>query len=195
MIAVYIRVSSHSQSLESQRAEVTKWLEGQGITAQWYEDKASGKDLDRPDFERLQKDIFVGEIKTVVIYKLDRLSRNMVDGINTLTNWLEKGVRVVSVTQQFDFSGAVGKLIAAVLLAVAEMERDSIRERQAAGIEIAKEAKVYTGRKRGSTKAKPGRARALRKQGLTIPEIATAIGVSERTAARYVADQPIPEPE
>jgi len=71
------------------------------------------------------------------------------DGIDTLCDWLGKGVRLVSVTQQLDFAGPAGKMIASVLFAVAEMEQQTRRERQAAGIAVAKRNGVYQGRKAG----------------------------------------------
>ena len=71
----------------------------------------------------------------------------MRDGIDTLCDWLGKGVRLVSVTQQLDFAGPAGKMIASVLFAVAEMEQQTRRERQAAGIAVAKRNGVYQGRK------------------------------------------------
>jgi len=91
------------------------------------------------------------------------------------------------VTQQIDFSGTVGRILAAVLMGVAEMEQETRRERQAAGIAAAKKRGVYTGRKRGTTKANPERARELRDKGLTVPEIMTALGVKSRaTVHRYL---------
>ena len=95
---------------------------------------------------------------------------------------------MVSVTQQLDFNGPQGKLIAALLLGIAEMEQETRRERQRAGIEAAKERGVYLGRKVGTTKAKPQRAHKLRDKGLTHEEIATAMGVSRRTVIRYLAE-------
>ncbi|GAB5442069.1 MAG: recombinase family protein [Fuerstiella sp.] len=187
-VAVYIRVSSTSQNEASQKREIQKWLKGQGITegVRWFTDKASGKDTDRPAFQELQKAIWNGEAKTIVVWKLDRLSRSLKDGICILHEWCEKGLRVVSVTQQIDFNGAVGKLMAAVFLAVGEMERENIRERQAAGIAAAKERGVYTGRKKGTTKGKPERAKELRAKGLKQHEIAEALGVSRVTVHRYL---------
>ncbi len=123
---------------------------------------------------------------TVVVFKLDRLARSLRDGVNVLTEWLERGVRVVSVSQQFDFSGATGKLIAAVLLGVAEMEQETRRERQAAGIAVAKQAGKYTGRKVGSVKAQPARARRLVQQGVPIIDVAARLGVSRQTVYRYI---------
>jgi len=187
MFAVYIRVSTSGQNIAGQKAEIERWLAGHNIVdAKFFIDKASGTTLKRPQFEAMQKAIFMGEVETVVVWKLDRLSRNMRDGLNTLADWLERGVRFVSVTQQFDFSGTVGKLLASVFLAVAEMEMETRRERQAAGIAEAKKTGTYTGRKPATTKANPVRALELREQGLQVSEIATSLGVSERTTQRYL---------
>ncbi|MCC9655609.1 recombinase family protein [Rhodopirellula halodulae] len=186
--AVYIRVSTTGQNAASQKREIGKWLTGHGITdVVWFVDKLTGDNLKRPEFEKLQTAVFAGEVKTIVVYKLDRLSRSLRDGINTLTEWLESGVRVVSITQQLDFAGATGKLIASVLFAVAEMEQETRRERQAAGIAAARERGVYGGRKPGTTKGKPERAKELKAKGLTRAEIAASMNTSTRTVTRYLA--------
>lgn len=96
-------------------------------------------------------------------------------------------MRVVSVTQQLDFTGPTGQLVAAVLFAVAEMEQETRRERQAAGIAAARDAGIYKGRKAGSTKAKPGDARKLAGKGLTHAQIAATLGVTRRSVLRYLA--------
>lgn len=191
-VACYVRVSTVGQNQAGQRREIQRWLEGNGIDpdfVRWYLDKSTGDNLDRPGFENLQRAIFSGEVGTVVIWRLDRLSRSMRDGLNILCDWCDKSLRIVSVSQQIDFSGTVGKLIASVLFAVAEMEQETRRERQAAGIAAARERGVYTGRQKGSTKATPARAHELRDTGLTINEIATALGVSRRTVMRYLSGQ------
>ena len=188
-IACYLRVSSRTQKTDSQKAEVEQWLLRHGhdlASVQWFEDKESGKTLKRPAFDQLQAAIFAGAIKTVVVWKLDRLSRRLQDGINTLANWCERGVRVVSVTQQIDLHGALGSMLASVMFGLAEIELEYRRERQAAGIKVARARGVYQGRQCGSTKAKPQRARALRERGLTVPEIAQSLGTSERTVFRYL---------
>ncbi|ADB15137.1 Resolvase domain protein [Pirellula staleyi DSM 6068] len=188
--AIYIRVSTIGQNEAGQRREVRKWLIGNGVppdSVRWYVDKETGDTLDRPAFTELQQAIFGGEVGAVVVWRLDRLSRKLRDGINVLCDWCEKGLRVVSVTQQIDFSGTVGKMLAAVLLGVAEMEQETRRERQKAGIEAAKEAGLYRGRKSGTTKSTPDRAKKLLGRGLNHTEIATALGVSRRTVIRYLA--------
>ena len=188
-IAVYIRISDKSQKHDSQRQEVIKYLEAHGHdvnAVQWFEDTETGEQITRHGITELNKSIFNGETQTVILWRLDRLSRSMKDGINILSEWCDKGVRVISVTQQIDLSGSVGRMVAAVLFGIAETELEHIRERQAAGIAVAKSKGVYKGRKKGTTKAKPQIARTLRKQGLKITEIATALNTSARTVQRYL---------
>jgi DNA invertase Pin-like site-specific DNA recombinase len=189
MIGVYIRVSSHSQKSDSQYAEIRRWLTAHGHdldTVQWFEDTETGSTLTRSGLIGLQEAIFAGTVKTVVVWKLDRIARSMREGINTLSRWCELGVRVVSVTQQIDLSGTVGHLVAGVLFAIAEIELQHVKERQAAGIALAKQRGVYKGRKPGATKAKPQRARELRAKGMRLPEIAQALRVNKRTVSRYL---------
>jgi len=189
IVACYVRVSTVGQNEAGQKREIRRWLKGNGIdpnTVRWYVDKESGDTLDRPAFQQLQNDVFMGDVGTVVIWRLDRLSRTIRDGLNVLCDWCDRSLRVVSVSQQIDFNGTVGKIIASVLFGVAEMEQQTRRERQAAGIAAAKEAGIYIGRKPGTTKAKPARAKRLADKGLTHGEIATALGVSRRTVIRYL---------
>jgi DNA invertase Pin-like site-specific DNA recombinase len=192
-IAAYVRVSSRGQNTASQEQEITAWLKNNGYDlgqVEWYIDHVTGKTLQRPEFDRLQKDIFDGAIKTVVCWKLDRLSRRLRDGVNLLAEWCERGLKIVVVTQRIELNGAVGRMIAAVMLGLAEIELEFRAERQAAGIKAAKRKtgkdKVYFGRKEGTTRRKPARALKLREKGLNDSEIATALGTSVRTVQRYL---------
>jgi DNA invertase Pin-like site-specific DNA recombinase len=142
--------------------------------------------LQRAAFQKLQAAIFAAQIDTVVVWKLDRLARNLKEGVNVLADWCQRGVRVIAITQQIDLSGPVGNLIASLLFGIAEIELQHSKERQAIGIALAKKRGVYTGRRQGTTKATPARARALRKQKLTVAEIALALGVKERSVYNYL---------
>ena len=185
--ACYVRVSSHGQNEESQVNELTSYCQNHGYDPVWYIDKATGTNLDRPAFDEMQSAIFNGEVKVVLVYKLDRLSRNLLDGLSVISDWLSKDIRLISTSQQFDFAGAVGKMISAVLLSVAEMENDTRRERQAIGIANAKaKGGVYKGRKRGATKAKPDLAKKFRSEGKKLKEIAVLMGASMSTVQRYL---------
>jgi len=184
--ACYVRVSTVGQNEGGQRRELERWLAGHGVTeVTWYVDQKSGDSLDRPEFKKLQAAVFAGEVDTIVVYKLDRVSRSLADGINTLVAWCKAGVRVVSVTQQLDFNGATGQLVASVLFAVAAMEQETRRERQAAGIAAAKDRGVYKGRRAGSRKAAPARVLELRERGMSDAEIAKLLDISKTSVWRY----------
>lgn len=80
-------------------------------------------------------------------------------------------------------------MIASLLFGIAEIELQHAKERQAIGITLAKKRGVYTGRRPSATKAAPARARVLKNQGLTVTEIAKALGVKERTVYYYLSSE------
>ncbi len=92
------------------------------------------------------------------------------------------------VALRLEFDGDVGRPLAALLLGLADVEREFHQRRQAAGIADAKRRGAYKGRARGTTKGNPSRVRELRGKGLTVAEIAQATGVSVRTVTRYLAE-------
>ena len=82
-IGVYVRVSSHGQKVDSQRVEIQRWLEAHGHdldAVQWFEDMESGATLTRTGLNALQEAIFAGTVKTVIVWKLDRIARSMREG-------------------------------------------------------------------------------------------------------------------
>lgn len=185
--AVYIRCSTEEQNEASQRREISRYLKNHGIEgAEFFVDKASGDTLERPQFDRLQKLVFMGEVARIIVYKLDRVSRKLVDGITTVANWCKAGIEVVSVTQGIDLRAEMGQVIAAMLFGFAQMEQTTRRERQADGIAAAKERGVYAGRKPGATKAKASDAKRYRSRGWTDNEIAQQLGITRRTVQRYL---------
>ena len=194
-VACYCRVSTVGQKLDGQREEIKRWLRGNRIKlkdVQWFEDKATGTNLNRPAFERMQKAVFLGEVDTIICWKLDRIARDQREGTNLLAEWCEKGVRVISVTQQLDLSGTLGRTVATLLFGIAEIGQEYRKERQAAGIAVAKKKNLYKGRKKGTTKKKPERAWEMRDQGMTWDEIAQALGVHTQTVWRYLKMRPKP---
>ena len=187
--AVYLRVSSKSQKVASQRRAIQQYLDGHKIDVpadRWFIDEGwSGKSLDRPGMDDLQRAVFLGDVDLIVVYSLDRLARNALEGMTLLADWLKRGVRLVVLTLQMDFSGDVGRMVASLLFHIAEMERNRIRERQAAGIANARaNGKCGGGSRPGRTKIQPGKVRALADKGLTQCQIAKALGVSRSTVCR-----------
>ena len=189
-VAFYVRVSSVGQNTDSQIDALRQWQTVNGLTdaqVEWFIDKASGATTDRPEFTRLEESIHNGFIKKVVVYKLDRLSRNLLGGLQIVSRWLQQDVSIHSLTQQFSFESATGRLVASLLLGLAEIERESIRERQAAGIAAAKaRGKKWGGNKQVVKLATVKRCKELRSTGLTIKEIARSVGKSTRTVERYL---------
>jgi len=187
-VALYARVSTlemQDTGLKSQEQALIEYCQNHNITTfNFYNDKASGGQINnRPQLKRLQQDIFTGKVKTVIVWKLDRLSRSLKDGINLLIDWLDRGVRVIAVSQQFDFNGSVGKLVASVLLGIAEMERQNIRENIVRGMKAAKDRGVKIGGREAKIHSED--IIRLKEQGLKMTEIATEMKCSRQ--ALYLA--------
>jgi len=150
IVAAYVRVSTFDQQKgrDSQAKALTDYCDNHGLqSVKFYQDTLTGATTKRSAFEKLQIDIFKGKVHTVLVWKLERLSRSLKDGVNVLTDWLEKDIRVVSVTQQLDFAGPTGQLIASVLFALAAMERENIRENTKRGMAAAKARGVKLGKR------------------------------------------------
>jgi DNA invertase Pin-like site-specific DNA recombinase len=187
--AVYLRCSTTSQNSDGQRLDVSRWLTNHGVNpdaVQWFEDTDSRETLDRDDLKRLQSAVFRGTVQTIVVADVTRLAGSIVDGVNLLNGWLSKGVRLVSVRQEVDFTSTTGMMVASLLFGLSQAEMETRRKRQRAGIAAAKARGVYRGRKPGSTKATPQRARELRQKGLRDHEIGEALGISRRSVQRYL---------
>jgi len=149
-VACYVRVSTLDQEkgLESQERALREYCHNHGLRpVRWYRDIISGATTKRPAFDKLQRRIFEGKVHTVLVWKLDRISRKGIkEGVNIITGWLEKGIRLVSVTQQLDFSGPVGEMIASILFALAAMERENLRENTKRGLAAARAKGVKFGK-------------------------------------------------
>jgi DNA invertase Pin-like site-specific DNA recombinase len=177
-VGVYLRVSTLDQQsgIESQEKALREYCRNHGIAKpRVYRDRVGGGSLDRPSFDRLQADIFAGKVKTIIVWKLDRLSRSLRDGVATLCDWLERGVRIVSVTQQFDFSGATGKLVASLLYGLAELEREALRENTKRGMQAARENGKQIGRPK---KLRVSDIAHCLEQGDSMPSIAKKFSVT-----------------
>ncbi|NQU26589.1 MAG: recombinase family protein, partial [Candidatus Nealsonbacteria bacterium] len=117
-IGCLVRVSSKDQNPEGQYEAIRKWLTEHGhdeSVARWYEDRETGKHLNRKGFLRLQKDVGAGRVTTIICFHLDRVARNMLDGMITVAGWLEKDVRIVVLTPGFEVRGIMGKAMSTML--------------------------------------------------------------------------------
>ena len=139
--AIYTRKSTEEgleqefNSLDAQRDSGEAYIasqqhEGWECLPNQYDDGGfSGGDLDRPAMQRLMADIEAGKIDCVVVYKVDRLSRSLLDFARIMEVFEKHNVSFVSVTQQFNTATSMGRLILHVLLSFAQFERELISER------------------------------------------------------------------
>jgi len=188
-VACYLRSAAPPRGEPRDRAGIRRWLGEQGIDpagVEWYLDREPTASPDRPALGRLEQDIASRKVTAVVVWRLSDLVTRFRALLTLLAGWCERGVRVVAVSQLMDLGPAARGGATTLLRALAETELEFRRERQRRGIAAAKARGVYPGRRRGTTKENPRRALALRGKGYTVAEIADALGVSERTAFRYL---------
>lgn len=179
-IGVYVRVSTTKQDLKSQRHAIREWAASAHVPESeltWYEDKKSGKTMDRAALNRLLRHVDAGKVDTVIVYDLSRFARNMIDGLKTLAE-LARTVRVVSVSENIDFSNSTGMLIASILLSVAQWSREQTVEKIRQGL-AARKAEGHTlGRPRDDKRL--AQVLKLQESGAGVTQIAEQLGCSRQ---------------
>jgi DNA invertase Pin-like site-specific DNA recombinase len=127
----YARVSTDDQILDLQLDA----LHGQGVET-IYQEHASGKNTARPELENCLKALREGD--TLVVWRLDRLGRNLADLVQTVNALEARGVGFESLTEQINTHSPTGKLVFHLFASLAEFERSLIRERTMAGLKSAR---------------------------------------------------------
>lgn len=174
----YIRVSSLDQNTARQ-------LEGVELD-KTFSDKASGKDVKRPQLQAALEYLRDGDV--LVVHSMDRLARNLVDLRTMVEELTGRGVRVQFVKENLIFTGddtSAAKLLLNVMGAVAEFERSLLKERQREGIAIAKKAGVYKGRKPSLSPDRVKELRARVAAGEKKAALAREFGISRETLYQY----------
>jgi site-specific DNA recombinase len=155
--AIYTRKSTEEgleqefNSLDAQRESAEAYItsqKSQGWTClpEHYDDGGfTGGNMDRPALQHLLADIERGTVDCVVVYKVDRLSRSLMDFAKILERFEAKGVSFVSVTQLFNSATSMGRLTLNILLSFAQFEREMISERTRDKIVMARKKGKYTG--------------------------------------------------
>jgi DNA invertase Pin-like site-specific DNA recombinase len=184
----YIRVSTQEQN-ETLQVDALKNVGCE----KFFTDKGSGAKFERKGLEQLKA--FVRSGDTVIVWKLDRLGRSLKDLIFTLNVLKERGVDFLSLTEKIDTTTPGGKLIFHLMGALAEFERDLIRERTNAGLSAARARGRVGGRPRKlKTNGKVALARSLfADKSNSLQEICSTLGISRSTLYRYVKEARPPE--
>ncbi len=187
-IAVYVRVSTHKQDTRSQEPDLKQWAEAyaNAMPVRWYREKATAKTMDRPGWNRLEREIDAGKVAKLVVWRLDRLGRTA-SGLTALFDKLTAlKVGLVSLKDGLDLTTPAGRLIANVLASVAAYENEVRSERIVAGQSAARAVGIYWG---GSAKGRRIKVtleqvetiQRMHRQGTTKAAMCRATGLSRPT--------------
>jgi DNA invertase Pin-like site-specific DNA recombinase len=177
MLIGYARVSTYDQTLHLQQDALTK-----ASCNKIFTDTASGAKAERKGLEEALSYIRAGD--TLVVWRLDRLGRSLRDLIATMTMLEERGIGFKSLTENIDTTTSGGKLIFHIFGALAEFERNLIRERTQAGLLAARARGKRGGRRKVLTGRKLGIARDLYEKRHPIAEICRTLKISKATLYR-----------
>jgi len=193
-VAIYLRVSSKSQDVASQEQDLKRWAATRTEPIEWYRDSFTGKVMDRPGFNRLERQIAAGNVSTLTVWRLDRLGRTA-KGLTALFDDLfQRKVNLISLRDGLDLSTPAGRLMANVLASVAAYETEVRSERQMAGITAAKAKGVKFGRPPGTKRSRIPEAKRTaifdhKAAGWKISDIARAVGLARKTVYSVLADR------
>jgi DNA invertase Pin-like site-specific DNA recombinase len=203
--ALYVRVSTTDQNCELQFRELQVCAERQGrIIMETYQDTMSGAKANRPNLNRLMLDARARKFDCLLVWKLDRFGRSLVDCLNNIRTLEENGVRFIAVTQGLDTDqqNPASRFLFHVLGAAAEFERALIRERTQAGQQRYRQdyaagkvgKTVYSRSGRNMPPHRPKRVfdreevMRLREQGRSYRQIAKSLGLGVGTVVRTLHD-------
>lgn len=179
--AAYVRVSTAEQNEARQReALAVREID------KWFIEKASGKNTDRPEFQKMLD--WVREGDTIYIHDLSRIARSTKDLLDLLDVLREKGVALVSDKESIDTSTATGKLLVTMVAAINEFERANLLERQREGIAIAKREGKYKGRKAVTVPDLPRHYERWQRREVSKAALARELGISRPTLDRLFSD-------
>ena len=204
--AVYARVSTADQNSELQLREIQDYAARQGWEiVETYQDTISGAKASRPGLNRLMADAMARKFTCLLVWKLDRFGRSLVDCLNNIRYLEDHGVRFIAVTQGLDtdIQNPASRFLLHVLGAAAEFERSLIRERTQAGrlryqqdYNAGKVGKtVYSRSGKNLPMGRPKRifnreqVIEMRQRGTSIRAIAKQLGVGVGTVGRVLGSQ------
>ena len=192
--AIYMRISTHDQSVESQRHELRKFIEARDDLelAAEYADVISGTREKREQLDRLMIDARQRKIDVIVFFDLSRLTRKGIShAIGLLDEWQQAGVKPICFAYpMLDFTddSGIGKVMAAMLAWMAEQERKMIVRRIKAGMDKAKAMGTRSGAPIGRPKItaeQQSSIRSLRREGQSYGAISKQLELSKSVVFRY----------
>ncbi len=173
-----MRVSTDEQHLDLQRQA----LEAVGCDRLFEDHGVSGAATERAGLKRALRALKTGDV--LVVWKLDRLGRSLPHLLATITTLRDKGIGFQSLQEQIDTTSAGGRFYMHILAALAEFEREMIRDRTKAGMQAAKQRGVQLGRPAKLDAEKISQARKMLKAGISRKSVAATLHVSPLTLRR-----------
>ncbi len=201
--ALYARCSTSEQTVDLQLDGLRDYAKARGleIVEEYIDEGVSGSRTKRPALDRLLADAHRRRFDAVLVWKLDRLGRSLSHLIRLVEEFSSLGVDLISLGDPgLDTTSPHGRLIFSIMGAVAEFERDLIRERTRAGMAAARRRGKRIGRPRVYVPV--SKARTLLAQGLSQREVARRLGVARATLKKALVekgpsgappDRPIPQ--
>ncbi len=203
--ALYVRVSTNlrtrdagafEQNPEVQEVPLRQMAEQRGWSVERvYSDRMSGAKADRPGLKALMADVRRGAFDVVLVWRFDRFARSVEQLVTALAEFRSLGIDFVSHQEALDTSTPMGKAMFTIIGAMAELERNVIREGVVSGMDYARTHGTKSGRAIGRPRAVFNRARVLelREAGRSWRQIAAELGTTVRTVRR-VCQAGMPKP-
>jgi DNA invertase Pin-like site-specific DNA recombinase len=181
--AIYARVSTNEQSPELQLRDLHQYAVARRLRVSEYVDSGfSGAKQSRPALDRLMNDARKRQIDCVLVWRFDRFARSTKHLLLALEEFRSLGIQFISYQENIDTTSPLGQAIFTIVSAVAQLERDLIRERVRAGLRNARAKGKKFGRPHAQVDAL--RVAALRAEGLSWSQVCERLNVSKGTAQR-----------
>lgn len=189
-IAIYARVSTDKQKVDMQLHELRQFAARSNLVIfkEYIDENFTGANTNRPAFKEMMADARKRKFSALLVWKLDRLGRSLKDLVNTLDELGHYGVDFMSYDNNLDTSTSTGKFMFQIIGAVAEFEKDIIRERVIAGLAAARRKGKRLGRKPLDPDIYAA-ALKLKDQGLSFRKIGKQLGVDEGAIRKRVKKQ------
>ncbi len=181
-IALYARVSTTDQDADLQIDDLRRYAAARGwvIVGEFVDRGVSGAAASRPALDKLWAVARRRDVDGIVVWRFDRFSRSVSDLVRSLEEFRALGVAFVSIHEQIDTSSPTGRVVFAVVAAMAEFEREILRERVRAGLSRARERGVRLGR---PLKLDALEVLRLRRDGMSVRAIGRSVGAPASTVA------------
>jgi DNA invertase Pin-like site-specific DNA recombinase len=183
--ALYARVSTPEQSADMQLDDLRVLARQRGWQAAEYTDCVTGAEDRRPGLDRMLAEVRAGHVDVVAVWRFDRFARSTRHLIEALEEFRVRGVEFVSVREQVDTATPMGRAMFAVIAAMAEFERELLRERVTAGMRRAAARGVHCGRPPAPVDTL--RAKTLLDTGRSLRHVANVLGIPRSTLQEALA--------